>query len=60
MFQRETVHPAVIFVIAVIGVFSVVLTSGTVTFIVIFYRQMEYEGYQKGGFINKIINADFK
>ena len=59
LFQRESMHPAVIFVITVIGVFSAALTAGMVLFIVIFYRQMEYEGYKQGGIISKLMNADF-
>ena len=47
-------HPAVIFVIAVIGVISVVMCSGVIIFIVVFYRQMEYEGYKKG-FLSNIV-----
>lgn len=53
-FQTDGMHPAVIFVIAVIGIFSVAIFSGVVVFIVVFYQQMEYEGYKKG-FLHNII-----
>ena len=45
--QTDGMHPAVIFVIAVIGIFSVAILSGVTVFIVVFYELMEYEGYKK-------------
>ena len=47
-------HPAVIVVLVVIGIFSVAIFSGVVAFIVVFYQQMEYEGYKKGFLHNMI------
>lgn len=49
-------HPAVIFVLAVIGIFSVLILSGVIVFIVVFYQQMEYEGYKKGFLHNLVIS----
>ncbi|XP_063679948.1 uncharacterized protein LOC134815353 [Bolinopsis microptera] len=52
--EADGMHPAVIVVLVVIGIFSVAIFSGVVAFIVVFYQQMEYEGYKKGFLHNMI------
>lgn len=50
-------HPIVVTVIVILVLFSMVLVTGVVTFVIIFYRQQEHEQLQyKKTFLNGFIN----
>jgi len=50
-------HPIVVTVIVILVLFSLVLVTGVITFVIIFYRQQEHEQLQyKKTFLNGFIN----